>query len=455
MQKKLFEQFAAANKEDWTKEILKNLKGQNLDTLNSLSYEGIEIRPFYTQEDLNQPLFVPHSKTNHWKNREKIFVKKISEANLMAKEALSKGADSLDFVLRDTENLDINALLQGVDLAQFEIGFTLGGDISDFLQQTQTLGFQGFVQYDFLAEWTISGNLSENTWGNLTKIITQFNSQPIRTLGINTAHLHNAGANAVQELAFGMALAVEYLDKLTEKGLNISDLLPRIEFSFALGGNYFMEIAKLRAFRVLWHQVSNAFINKENSLVENPIRLHTETSHWNKSILDSYNNLLRLTTEAMSGVLGNSDSLTVLPYNDFFAEPEEFSRRISRNISTILKEESYLDRVADVSAGAYYLESLTQSLVEQSWGLFQEIEQNGGFIKAFEQNLIQNAIEKTALLRKESFQNKKDVLVGVNKYQNTKEKINIPASNAKPQNTVLKLLNLERLASNSEVMDNG
>jgi methylmalonyl-CoA mutase len=247
---------------------------------------------------------------------------------------------------------------------------------------------------------------------------------------------------------------VEYADKLTDLGLKPEHIFQNVSFSVAVGGNYFMEIAKLRALRLLWANILNAY-----QVAEMPCNIHTRTATWNKSTLDVYNNLLRVTTEAMSAVIGGADSLTVTTYDevlnnsaeDIMHEQAIFARRIARNLPILLKEEAHLDKVTDASHGAYYIEHLTAQLAQKAWALFQNIEAEGGFISTFEQGLIQAEIEQIATLKRQRFAEKKEILVGVNRYENPKNEV----SNAKPTQKItpastLRLLSLQRLAEEKE-----
>ncbi|WP_299460701.1 methylmalonyl-CoA mutase family protein [uncultured Microscilla sp.] len=467
---KLLQEFETSNKAAWIEKAVERLKDKDFQALGSVTYEGIRQSPFYTAEDqiYNALTATDFGNAAQWQNREIIHFfpwvdndqdlriedapQLAQSANQLALQALAKGADAVHFDLFgvDVTLVDFDVLLQGIDLEKNAVGFSFDGRIEPFISQMDNTQWKGTIDYDFLANWTISGHYHNTVFEDLAELIHYTHHRPkVKALTINTNHLHNAGANAVQELAFGIATAVEYIHQLTDLGLDLPLLLRNVEFSMGTGSNYFMEIAKFRALRILWKQILTGY---EVDTAQFPVSIHAQTSVWNKTVSDVYVNMLRSTTEAMSAVIGGSDALSVLPYNDFFTEPDEFARRIARNVSTLLKEESYLDKVIDVASGAYYIENLTQSLAKQSWALFQQTEQRGGFMKAFKEGFIQTEIEKVASERIANAETGKDVLVGTNKYQNPNEVLeNIPeyAESVEAQNG-LRLLRLRRVAEGIE-----
>lgn len=467
--KKLLQDFEATDKTAWIDKAVERLKDKDFQALGTSTYEGIRQEPFYTADDQSKTLLTSgdFGSTAQWQNREVVHFfpwtdddqdvliedapRLTQAANSLALQALDKGADAIHFDLwgADAAVIDFEALLKNIDLDKYPIGFTFDGRSESFVSQMNNIQWSGTIDYDFLANWTISGHFHETVFEDLAELIHYTHHRPqIKALTVSTTNLHNAGANAVQELAFGLSTAVEYIHQLTDMGLDLNLLLRNVEFSMGTGSNYFMEMAKFRALRMLWKQVLAGY---ETDRVQVPVALHAQTSTWNKTISDVYVNMLRSTTEAMSAVIGGCDALSVLPYNDFFTEPDNFSRRIARNVSTLLKEESYLDKVIDASSGAYYIENLTHSLAKQSWELFQQTEQKGGFMKAFKAGFIQEEIEKTANIRINNAETGKDVLVGTNKYENKEEKIeNVPADNDTTRQNGLRLLKLKRVAEGIE-----
>lgn len=243
---------------------------------------------------------------------------------------------------------------------------------------------------------------------------------------INIDVFHNAGATAVQELAYSLAIASTYLDKLSEKGVDLEKQASKIGFTMAVGSNYFMEIAKLRVLPWLYNKLVAQFLGKNTDVFPT---LQAKTATINKSQKDSYNNLIRNTLEAMSATIAKADEVLILPFDEPFGKYDEFSERMAENISHILKHESKLNFVVDISSGAYFVEYLTEQLAQKAWTLFQEIEQAGGFLVYHEKGMLKEAITNVAKEKIKDFQAKKIVQIGVNKYPNAKEEIQINTKN--------------------------
>jgi len=240
-----------------------------------------------------------------------------------------------------------------------------------------------------------------------------------RLIGVNGISFCNAGASAVMELAFSLATGNEYISVLTGMGLPVDLIAQNIQFNLSSGSNYFMEIAKLRAARMLWAWIVQAWEPKSESSLKTFI--HAETSDFNKTIYDPYVNMLRTTTEAMASTIGGANSLYVKPFDRSFRDSSGFSERIARNTQIILKNEAYFDKITDPSAGSYYIESLTDSIVSETWKLFQQIEKDGGYTVALQNRFIQEQIEELCRKRRGNFAQRKEVLVGTNQYVNASE----------------------------------
>ena len=217
-------------------------------------------------------------------------------------------------------------------------------------------------------------------------------------------------------------MGAEYLTRLTDLGLSVDDVAPRIKFNFGVGSNYFMEIAKLRAARVLWAKIVNAY--GPNDVEITKMHIHSANSNFNKTIYDTHVNLLRTTTETMSAVLAGTDSFAALPFNSTYQWPDEFSERIARNQQLLIKEESFVDKIADPAAGSYYIENLTNDIIEQAWNLFLAIDEAGGYIEAVKKGLVQEDIEKSAQQRKDFAATRKEIYLGTNQYPNFTEYFN-------------------------------
>jgi len=284
---------------------------------------------------------------------------------------------------------------------------------------------RGAVDFDPLRRLTLHGAFcsDEKTAFEQLKMAVEI-AKPftrIRTVGVGAYIFHNAGSTIVQELAFGLAMGNEYLARLTEAGVNIDDAAHAIKFTFAVSSNYFMEIAKFRAARILWANIVEAYKPQQNCSLR--MKIHAVTSAWNQTVYDPNVNMLRGTTEAMSAALAGVDSLEVLPYDKAFRQSTEFSNRIARNTQIVLKEEAYFDRVVDPAAGAYYIESLTASIAEEAWKLFKQIEEKGGYIAAFKEGFIQEQIKATVQKRDMNIATRRDILLGTNQYPNFTETV--------------------------------
>jgi methylmalonyl-CoA mutase len=252
-----------------------------------------------------------------------------------------------------------------------------------------------------------------------TELMIKSNS-PIKTIGVSGLSFNNSGANAVQELAFTLATAVEYLNEMIERGLKVDDVAKRIKFTFGIGSFYFMEVAKLRAARLLWSKILEAYNVKEEN---QKIFIHGQTSQFNQTYFDPFVNSLRTTTEAFSAIVGGVDSIHTNAYDESFNDSNDFSRRLARNTQIILKEESHLDQVIDPAGGSYFVEKLTDDIANAAWKLFQTIEEKGGMLKAIQSGFVQDEIAKIAETKKKDFAKRKSVLVGTNMYANPKEEM--------------------------------
>jgi len=231
---------------------------------------------------------------------------------------------------------------------------------------------------------------------------------------------HNAGANAVQELAFVMAAAVESIRQMQKHDNEpvFSTYTRKVDFNFSVGSNFFIEIAKLRAARILWHTIAKAF--DENS--ESKIRIHAETSQWNKTVLDEHTNILRTTTEAFSAIIGGCDSLQIQPFNSLSNQANVFSERVARNIHLVLRDEAHSGKTIDAAGGSWYVESLTQSLAEKAWALFQDIEQRGGMLSALQDGFVEQTISDIRDQRIKDVETRRKRIIGANIYPNLKDK---------------------------------
>lgn len=448
MNDKLLNEFPPITTQEWENIINKDLKGADYEKkLIWKTLEGFNVKPYYRAENLenldyltkelpnNFPFLRANSEINDWKIRQDIIVNSINvkEINLYAKKIIENGINSIGFVFETeiSEN-DFYLLLNGIDITKIEINLISYNVSEKYLQYLISYVEKnnidkdkifGSNEYDPLGYLLVNGvNPCENEICKCTnkqyleyhKLLPNF-----KIIIVNARNFNNAGGTIVEELAFALSQAAEYLDIISDLGLKIDEIATMIRFNFAVASNYFMEIAKLRAARYLWAKIVEAY-NPENKNITK-INIHSETSHWNKTIYDPYVNMLRVTTEAMSAILGSTNSLTVLPFNVSFEKNTEFSSRIAKNVQLIIKEEAHFGKIIDPAAGSYYLENLTNELIEKAWNLFLQVQDNGGFKKSLFNEFIQNKIEATSKLRDKNIEFRKEILLGTNQYPNFKE----------------------------------
>jgi methylmalonyl-CoA mutase len=426
---KLFSEFPPVSTPEWEKVIEKDLKGADYrEKLIWKTNEGIEVKPYYRAEDLEglnhleafpgEFPFVRGNKTdnNNWLIRQDIIVEDAKEANQKALFVLNRGIESLGFIFIEVPSTkQLHTLLDNIVAEAIEINLVCGSYFEEILKKfitvlkeknTNLSEVKGSITYNPLTEMALTGvfpNFKEGkTLIELSKDLPKF-----KTLAVHGSIFHNSGSSSVQELGFSLSTAAEYLNQLTEAGISIDELAPKMRFDFAVGGNYFMEIAKIRAARLLWAKMVNAYNPKHKEVTQ--MFVHSTTSSWNKTVYDPYVNMLRTTTEAMSSVIGGTDSLTVNAFDESFETPTEFGERIARNQQLLLKEESYLDKVADPAAGSYYIETLTNSIAEEAWKIFLETEEKGGFIKAMKIGFVQDTINATSEKRDQDIANRKEI----------------------------------------------
>lgn len=388
---KLFTEFTPTTAAQWKEQLVKDLKGIDYNTLVWKTNSGIEIAPFYTHENITTdpaPVFT----ASDWAICEWIAVTDEKTANAQALNALQNGASGLVFSVG--KPVHYAALVKDISLEHIYSLFIVHekevyDELNTFLASIQT-GSMCFVEFDDL----LSGTSGLNTKGP--------------AICINTTIYQEAGANTVNELACSIAHLNEYLHAA---GNEIATL-KTIHISVSVGGDFFMEIAKLRALRKLLH-----FLLAQYGIIAE-IHIHAQTTSINKSNIDSYNNMLRSTTEAMSASIGGANSILVFPFDVAFNQQNDFSSRMARNQQLILKDESYLNVVADMSAGSYYIETITETLCEKAWEQFKVIEGKGGLSVCITSNYIPELIAQDAEVLIQQFKEGKLVLVGVNKFQN-------------------------------------
>ena len=449
--KKLFSEFPPVTTQQWEEKIKKDLKGADYEKkLITKTIDGIKIRPYYREENLQnleylnqlpgQFPFTGSSKKNNnaFDIRQDIFVEDFTEANKKATDIINKGVNSVGFFLCHKENIsysDIEKLTENIDIENNTINF-ISGSLSlsvlthfiSFAEKNKLPETEIKASFDFdpLGHKTITGNSykSENIekdFEELKKMIEISEKFPkIKIINIHGIWFANAGTNTVEELAFTLSLAADTLDFAEKTSINIKNLTKKMQFTFGINSNYFIEIAKLRAARFLWANIVKPRTNDEKA---GKIFICSETTSSNKTAYDPYVNQLRNTTEAMSAVIGSTNSLNVKPFDLPYKKPDNFSERIARNTGIILKEEAYFDKSVDPAAGSYFIENLTNDLIDKTWELFLKIEEKGGFHSALKQGFIQSEIKETVKKREINLATRKEILLGTNQYPNFNEQI--------------------------------
>ena len=437
--KKLFEEFPPVSTQEWEAVIEKDLKGADYNKkLVWRTAEGFNVKPYYRAENLadipwtgQQPNEFPYVRGNkpegnEWLVRQDVTVKDVNEANKVALNALSRGANSIGFKLEYDKAytaIEISTLLNGIDQKAVEINLYNNKYHLPLLEMLSKIpGIKGSLNYDPLTRYIRRGvwYVTENTDMELAYIMVKAEIPGFQTIGVNSHVFTNAGSTIVQEMAFALSVGAEYLDKLTEKGLTIDEIAPKMRFNVAVGQNYFMEMAKLRAYRLLWANIVKAFGGKEENA---KMHIHATNAELGMSLYDAYVNMLRTTTGTMSAVLGGVDSFTVMPFDAPFELPTDFADRIARNQQLILKEEAHFDKVADPAAGSYYIENLTESLAAAAWDLFNKIQDEGGYLEAVRKGMIQGLIKESAAKKFSNVATRRETILGTNQFPNFTESL--------------------------------
>ena len=443
---KLFTEFPPVTTEQWEATINKDLKGADYEKkLVWRTDEGFQVRPYYRAENMQDldylktmPNEFPYTRgtkarDNHWDIVQEVEESDPAKANAIATDALKRGATCVAF---NAANIDSDAaletLLKDIDLNTTGVQFNHVKSYLDLMKR-----FVSYVEAHNCDKEKVSGSINfdpltyrlrhNKFWKSAEEDMQQAVTllemngcmKNFKVINVNGIVLHNAGATIVQELAYTLSMANEYLAFCTEKGLKPEKVASRMQLTLSVGSNYFMEIAKLRATRLLWSTMVAQY--KPECDCAYKIHINTVASTWNKTLYDPYVNMLRSTTEGMSAAIGGSDSISLQPFDVAYKESDEFSRRISRNVQVILKEEAFMDRVVDPAAGSYYVENLTNSIAENAWKLFQSVEQQGGALKAIEDGSMRTAIEESCQKRDMNIATRRYILLGTNQYPNINE----------------------------------
>jgi methylmalonyl-CoA mutase len=486
---KLFAEFPPISAQAWVDKIKVDLKDTPYDKkMIWKTGEGFNVNPFYSAEDIENsgttkslPGEFPYIRgtkiCNNWLVRQDIDVTDFKAANEKAQKLLAEsGITSLgfhfkgDFVTRE----NLNALLEGICPEKAELNFkTCNHKVLELIEIITEIfkakgveldKCKGSVSYNPFKKPLIKGQYIGNEWIkesidiiNASEALSEYS-----VVAVDACYLNDAGAYITQELGYALSNGNDILAKLSEAGLPVNKIAPKIKFNFGISSNYFMEIAKFRAARWLWAEIVKAY-NPEGDFCSCAckIKIHARTSKWNMTIYDTNVNMLRSQTETMSAALAGVDSITVIPFDDAFKKPDDFSERIARNQQLLLKEECHFDKIVDASGGSYYIEMLTDSIAQEAWKLFLETEEKG-FYESVISGEIQNAINASADKRFKFIAQRREILLGTNQFPNFTETVSGKVEAGGKQKVICRcsdngvsdipVLNTRRLGENFETL---
>ena len=444
---KLFTEFPPVPTEKWEEVITADLKGADYERkLVWKTGEGFNVRPYYRAENLEGIKFLgsqagefPYVRGTHahnrWRVHQTVSVVCPKEANAEALKILNAGVDSLGFCIAsaDFSAADLDTLLKDICIEAVEITFC--GEKTAHVAELvlAKVEKEGIAKEDvriaFCIDPLVKGLSSKGDFCSpngekcIARIVELIHKtkeyKHVRIVTVAGQTFGNSGSTIVEELAFTLSAGHDYLVRLTDAGLDVDQAARKLRFSFSVSSNYFMEIAKFRAARMLWANIVKGYGPAKNCACK--MHIHAETSRWNQTVYDPYVNMLRGTTEAMSATIAGVHSLEVTPFDTSFENPTEFSKRIARNVELLLKNESHFDQVVDPAGGSYYVENLTQSIAAEAWKLFLEIEQKGGYTEAYKAGLIVERIKASAAAKDKNIATRRQTLLGANQYPNFTE----------------------------------
>lgn len=442
---KLFSDFPSVSTQEWMDKITADLKGADYEKkLVWKTNEGFKVKPFYRQEDLEGlktteglPGQFPYIRGNKkddntWFIRQDITVEDPAEANAKALDILNKGVDSLGFKVKASQlNIEyIRTLLKDICCECVELNFRTCQRHTQQLAELLDTYFKekgydpeklyGSVNFDPVSKMLQKGKDTSPIISQAKGLVETLAGYPhFQCIAVNSVMLNNSGAYIYQELGYALAWGNEYLNRLVEAGVPVDLAAKKIRFNFGISSNYFMEIAKFRAARMLWADIVKAY----NPACDCACKMtaHAETSSFNLTLFDAHVNLLRTQTETMSAAIAGVNSITVTPFDKTYETPNEFSERIARNQQLLLKEESHMNRIVDPAGGSYYIENLTVAIAQQAWNLFLQVEDEGGMVKAVQAGSVQATINASNKARHEAVSKRKEILLGTNQYPNFNE----------------------------------
>lgn len=428
--------------DEWKKEAELTLKTEPYKKLIVKTYEEIDLQPIYTKKDtdnknLSYPCFPDYRRANklnnHWLYSQELHAKSAEDLNKKVKEFIEAGLTEVNINVDElTENGfdNFETIFKNLDFKNFSISISSKENpkknfakLIKFLNKEKNI-VKGSLCFDPLM--VFNNNSSVDTETLMSDMLAHFrflneDFTNLKSIGVDVSIYQEAGANAVQELSIALATTVLYAKYFIENNEDLERFFDKIKFSFSVGSNFFMEIAKFRAFRVLWSMLLKAY---ELDVKNISCFIHAKTSLFNKSVLDEQVNILRTSSEAFSAVMGAVDSLTILPYDYLGKTKTELAERLAKNTHIILAEECLFKDVIDPVGGSYYIETLTDELVKKAWQSFCKIDEEGGILEAIKNKTISNEVNTVYEKRKNNFQKRKDLLVGVNIYPNANDKLN-------------------------------
>lgn len=439
---RLFDQFPEVSYAEWRAKVEADLKGADFSKkLVWRTNEGFDVQPVYRAEDIadfkttdslpGQYPYVRGTRTeNDWLTRQDIIAETAEEANAIALDVLTKGVTSLGFKVAAPEDLAV--LLKGIDLAKVEINLTCcPGKVVEvakaLVAAVAAAGandtFRGSIDYNPLrrqfrhgVEGVESAEIAAKA-AELLDVVAPVAS--LRCLAVDSDILANAGAFIYQELGYALAWGAQWMTLLTEAGRSADEVAKRIKFNMCVSSNFFMEIAKFRAARMLWAQIVKQYGADEAAA---KMLVNATTSRFNQTIYDAHVNLLRSQTETFSACVAGVDSIVTTPFDTPYKTPDAFSERIARNQQFLLKEESHMDKVVDPAGGSYYVEELTVAIAKEAWKLFLATEEEGGFFACTGEGKVQKAVNASCEKRHTDVARRKEILLGTNQYPNINEK---------------------------------
>lgn len=456
---KLFEEFKESSQKEWEEKIIQDLKGKPFESLIWESEIG-KVNPVLFNTDIEHanPNEFPYTRgtksfNNAWDIRQQFKEENAEKLNQKLLEALKGGVNALEIFV--VSALDFDVVFKDVQLDIIKIYFHINSSNcieigKNLIAYCVKMGYsletiQGGLLFDPVKELATTGGLKFDEAS--VEYLKTFSLQmpQMHTFGVDVSIYGNAGANLDTQIACALTHGHEYVVQRLNAGESLETILDTIEFNFGIGTSYFLEIAKIRAFRTLWSTIVQEY---DKDLVDFKINITAITSNYNYSLADKYNNLLRATTGAMSAVIAGVDALVVLPFdNNEVKDSESFGLRLAKNIQLLMQEEAYLNQVIDPAGGSYYIESLTEQIQQNAWKQFQNFEEKGGIMSLLSQGEIQTIIEEQNTSKEQQLLDEKKVMIGVNKFVNEKEVLEKDLVNPNVEVGAFKKLKYSRLSN--------